>query len=244
MDESIFELNGSDPSPSPETPSAGGDNPPAPVVEPVVEQVVKDTPPTETPPADPELFELPDGRKVDALTLSKEWKENFLPEFTRKSQLLSDLKPKVEPSTPTQWKDENWQPKSYGELIELAKAEVFGSLEAQNQQKIEQSKAVEDAVNGQLTEIRKLDPNLNENALFVHANKFKFTNLVAAYQNLQEIKNVATETEQRVLKNIKTRDADPVSVPGGNPNADDGYDPRANSQFSSAVEFYQRMTGK
>jgi hypothetical protein len=36
-----------------------------------------------------ELFELPDGRKVDGKTLSKEWKENFYPEFTRKSQQLS-----------------------------------------------------------------------------------------------------------------------------------------------------------
>jgi predicted NAD-dependent protein-ADP-ribosyltransferase YbiA (DUF1768 family) len=38
------------------------------------------------------LFELPDGRKVDASTLSKEWKENFYPEFTRRSQQLADIK--------------------------------------------------------------------------------------------------------------------------------------------------------
>jgi predicted NAD-dependent protein-ADP-ribosyltransferase YbiA (DUF1768 family) len=38
-----------------------------------------------------ELFELPDGRKVDSSTLSKEWKENFYPEFTRRSQKLADI---------------------------------------------------------------------------------------------------------------------------------------------------------
>lgn len=38
-----------------------------------------------------ELYELPDGRKVPADQLSKEWKENFYPEFTRKSQRLSEL---------------------------------------------------------------------------------------------------------------------------------------------------------
>ena len=38
-----------------------------------------------------EVFELPDGRKVDAKTLSKEWKENFYPEFTRRSQKLSEF---------------------------------------------------------------------------------------------------------------------------------------------------------
>ena len=39
-----------------------------------------------------ELFDLPDGRKVPANELSKEWKENFYPEFTRRSQQLSEFK--------------------------------------------------------------------------------------------------------------------------------------------------------
>lgn len=43
-----------------------------------------------------ELFELPDGRKVDALTLSKEWKENFYPEFTRRSQSLAEYRKREE----------------------------------------------------------------------------------------------------------------------------------------------------
>ena len=38
-----------------------------------------------------ELFELPDGRKVNAQDLSKEWKENFMPEFTKRSQRISQL---------------------------------------------------------------------------------------------------------------------------------------------------------
>lgn len=41
-----------------------------------------------------ELFELPDGRKVDKETLSKEWKENFYPEFTRRSQKLKEFEKK------------------------------------------------------------------------------------------------------------------------------------------------------
>ena len=47
-----------------------------------------------TEPVEPkvELFELPDGRKVDGQTLAKEFKENFIPEFTRKSQELAELK--------------------------------------------------------------------------------------------------------------------------------------------------------
>jgi predicted NAD-dependent protein-ADP-ribosyltransferase YbiA (DUF1768 family) len=53
------------------------------------EQTQSETTKSETP--EKELFELPDGRKVDSTTLSKEWKENFYPEFTRRSQKLADI---------------------------------------------------------------------------------------------------------------------------------------------------------
>jgi len=56
--------------------------------QPATEQ--SETTKSETP--EESLFELPDGRKVDASTLSKEWKENFYPEFTRRSQQLADIK--------------------------------------------------------------------------------------------------------------------------------------------------------
>lgn len=39
-----------------------------------------------------ELYELPNGEKVDAQTLSKKWKEEFYPEFTRRSQALAEFK--------------------------------------------------------------------------------------------------------------------------------------------------------
>ncbi|HBZ37384.1 MAG TPA: hypothetical protein DEO59_02530, partial [Balneola sp.] len=45
--------------------------------------------PTEVTPEEPMLYETPDGRQVTAEVLQKEWKENFLPEFTRKSQALA-----------------------------------------------------------------------------------------------------------------------------------------------------------
>lgn len=45
---------------------------------------------SETTKVDQELYDLPDGRKVDAKTLSREWKENFMPDYTKKSQRLSE----------------------------------------------------------------------------------------------------------------------------------------------------------
>ena len=58
-----------------------------PTEQPATEQ--SETTESETP--EKELFELPDGRKVDSATLSKEWKENFYPEFTRRSQKLAEI---------------------------------------------------------------------------------------------------------------------------------------------------------
>ena len=46
---------------------------------------------SDTSTSEQELYELPDGRKVEASELSKEWKENFYPEFTRRSQELKVL---------------------------------------------------------------------------------------------------------------------------------------------------------
>ena len=96
------EENGNVPldTPSEETPAIpalpGGED--APVAEetpagdeaPAVEG--EEVPVVEETPAVDELFELPDGRKVDAATLQTEWKDNFAPEYTRKAQELADLK--------------------------------------------------------------------------------------------------------------------------------------------------------
>jgi len=68
-----------------------------------------------------ELFELPDGRKVDAVTLQTEWKENFAPEFTRRSQELAELKkgtqelPTETPTSP--YADPDYVPESYEEIL-------------------------------------------------------------------------------------------------------------------------------
>ena len=54
------------------------------------EESTDETPVEESTEEEAELFELPDGRKVDAATLQTEWKENFAPEFTRRSQELAE----------------------------------------------------------------------------------------------------------------------------------------------------------
>jgi len=189
-------------------------------------------------PAEPELFELPDGRKVDGVTLAKEWKENFLPDYTRKSQELAKTKTETLPDNkPTEkpYANPDWQPQTYAELIEIAKQEVKGDLLKEKESAIEQEKAIENEVVTQLTEIKKLDPTLNENALFLHANKYGFRDLKQAHQNMKDMSEVIKKTQKVTADNITKRN-DPVSITPGATGA--RPDP---SQFGNAIEYLRSL---
>src|SRR3972149_7800719 len=121
---------------------------PAPVEEPKVEpspevpvapvETPADPTPDSTPKVEePVLYDLPDGRKVDAETLARKFKENFLPEFTRKSQALAEIERKKDITSPQDdlpaWKKPDYVPKDYGEVIELAKAEAIREMQNASQ---------------------------------------------------------------------------------------------------------------
>ena len=242
-----MELTGSDSTPVVDTPSSGT----------TPEEVkTEDTPvdptpenPEETPAPEEVLYETPDGRKVSADVLQKEWKDNFLPEFTKKSQELADLKrekdsinpPKDEPK----WKNPDYVPENYAEVIEIAKAEAIQDMRNSAVAEQEKVKAIQTAVDGQLNELKTLDPKLDENTLFQHANKYGFRDLKTAYTNMVDMKKVVTDTEQRTVKNLKNREADPIAGdPGGDAPDDSGYDPAKMSQFDSAAEYMESLKGK
>lgn len=199
-----------------------------------------------TPAADPapvtptepeELFELPDGRKVDAGTLSKEWKENFYPEYTRKSQELAQARTVTPPITTEPAKEplEEWQPQSYAEIVQKAKEEMRADMIREQQEVQEQKTAVESAVVAQLTEVKTIDPQVNENALFQHALKYKFSDLRVAHQNMKDMSEMAKAVKQTTAKEIAKR-SDPVSVtPGAT-----GAKPNPAS-FNSARDFVRSL---
>lgn len=192
------------------------------------------------PPVDPELFELPDGRKVDAATLTKEWKENFLPDYTRKSQALAKVGETINPAplqpTPTNpLEDPNWQPASYAELVQVAKDSALKEIADKEQAKANEFKAIEDAVTAQLTEVKTSDPTVNENALFLHATKYHFTDLRAAHQNMRDMAEMAKNVQQTTAKNVQKRN-DPVSVLPGATGA--RPDP---SNFENAREYLRSL---
>lgn len=190
---------------------------------------------------EPELFELPDGRKVDAETLAKEWKENFMPDYTRKSQELAKVAKPAEAlptdnkPTPKVYENPEWQPQSYAELIAIAKEEVKGDFAAEERARAEHAAAVENQVVTQLNEIKTADPTLNENALFNHAIKYGFRDLKLAHQNMKDMSEVIKKTQTTTAANIAKRN-DPVSIsPGAT-----GAKPNP-SNFGNAVEFLRSL---
>lgn len=196
----------------------------------------------EVEPTEPELYELPDGRKVDAETLSKEWKENFLPEFTRKSQTLAELEKGIpEPAKLNPLADPEYTPQTYAELAEQIKAQTLAEIESRKQAEIDQRQALESTVVEQLNEVKKLDPTVNENALFLHANTQKekygvvFPNLQSVYQHMKDTSAVVKKAQTTTVENIAKRN-DPVSVTHGATGA--RPDP---SQFENARDYLKSL---
>lgn len=245
------------PAPVVETPPVVAAPSPAADPAPKVEDKPADPPAGDVPPVvEPKLYKLPDGREVDSDGLRKEY-ENLLPEFTRKSQRLAELEGgKTEitkvPEEP-KWKKADYVPENYGEVIETAKAEALAELRAEAQADAAKAaaetaaeaarvKEIHDSVEAQLTEIKVSDPKLDSEALFAHANKYGFSDLKAAYANMTDMRKVAVDTEQRTVKNIKGRDADPIAgSSGGATSPDEAYDPAAMSQYSSAQDYLARI---
>ncbi len=194
-----------------------------------------------TPSAEP-LYELPDGRKVDAATVLQEYK-NLLPDYTRKSQELAAAKsgtagdPSITTKPTSPFDDPNFVPQSYAELAEAIRQSTLAEIEQRGQQAEAERKAVEDAVSATLTELKTLDPNLNETALFQHAVKYSFRDLKAAYQNMSDMNKAIKDTKVATAADIRKR-GDPVSASPGATGA------RVNpSNFASATDFLRAISG-
>ena len=212
---SVSELSGVIPEENLETPEPNGSSEEEPSNEETPE--TPETPEVaETPEPVKDLYELPDGRKVDAETLTKEWKENFLPDYTRKSQELSKLTKSNEPKP--QERGADWVPESYAEIVQVAKEEAIRQIVSEQQQKTEQQQEAELLITSQLEEIKKESPTIDEAKLFQHANKYQFSDLKLAYQNMKEMNMVAKNTEKIVQKNIAARKDESVAgKPSGKP---------------------------
>lgn len=218
--------------PSQETPVAPEATPEA---QPEVIEPVATTEPEVT------LFDLPDGRKVDGQTLAKEWKENFLPEFTRKSQELAQLKEppqtinKTEEQNP--YADPEYVPKSYDEVISAAEQRVLDRIAREQQEAIARQQAIETKVASDIEAIKTSDPSVNIDQLFNHAVKYGFQDLHAAHKNMRDMAELIKTTQKTTVQNVAKR-SDPVSKSsqptGGKPNP---------QHFSSARDYLNAVKG-
>lgn len=238
MDVAPSEDNGNVPldapsEPTPETPEEGKDATPTPEPAPPAEPAA---------PVEPVLYETPDGRKVDAETLQKEWKENFLPEFTRKSQELAELKKAPAPINNSEteknpFADPHYVPKSYEEIISEAEERALARIEQRERAQIETRQQVETQVANEIAEIKKTDPSLNTDLLFSHAVKYGFNSLTAAHKNMKDIAELVKTTQAQTVKNV-TKRTDPVSK-GSQPS---GARPNP-AQFTSARDYLNAVKG-
>lgn len=194
---------------------------------------------------EPALFELPDGRKVDAATLEREWKQNFYPEFTRKSQELAALKTPITKEEPA-WKNPDYSPTTWAEAIEIATQEAESRILNRAAEAETQAAAIRTEVETQMAAVKAIDPKVDEDALFAHATKYGFTDLKTAHTNFKAIQDAVLTTEQRVLKSQGKYQADPIATtptaPAGAPKVE--YSPSSNAQYRDASEFLAAIKGK
>lgn len=193
----------------------------------------------------PQTYKLPDGREVDPDTLYKEYAENLLPEFTRRSQELAELKkqtPQQEEVKP--WQDPNWVPQTYAEIAQVAKMEALQEMQANQSREQELYNSVMSETDKQIEEIKKIDPNINVDKLFVHANKYQFSDLKLAHENMREVGAIAKATESQATKNITKRSSDPVSAGSGNVPVDNGADVNMLRQNFGAKDLLSMFGGK
>lgn len=211
----------------------------APATEPTAEPqepAAEPAAPAATPP--PELVELPDGRKVDAVTAASEYK-SLLGDYTRKSQELALLKgPKpaeiTKPADPFQ--DPEYVPKTYGELASEITAKIARDAKAKEDAVIAENTALEAQVNEQLTAVKAIDKTVNETALFDHATKYGFRSLILAHQNMTDMAKLAKNVKQSTAKDVLKRN-DPVSIV---PGAAGGQKPNP-SNFENAREYLRSL---
>lgn len=199
-------MNETNSNPSSEVPSNENAPPASPVPQPPG-QATQEQPTAE-------LYDLPDGRKVDAATLSREWKENFYPEYTRKSQALAAAQrqpppPLQQPPTQTTyerpWEDPNYQPQTMAEVFEMADRRAQYLSEQREAAKLAEDQRIDGEIGRQLEEIKKLDPDASPDLIFQHATKYGFTNLVKAYENMTAFSVAVRKAEEKTAKAVAQR---------------------------------------
>lgn len=173
-------------------------------------------------------YELPDGTKTDAEGLSKAWRDNFMPEYTRKSQELAAIKSKQEvkteqPVQPAPWEDPEWQPEDYKQLgtltaeqaAAMAEQRVWQRILDESERETREQQERDSYIEQETNQLKAIDPKVDVNRVMSHASKFGFASLIPAHQNMKAMDEAARIAEERVLKNMQARSSAPIGLPTG-----------------------------
>jgi hypothetical protein len=225
---------------------AGSDNTPS--QEPTNTETVTPEPQSETPSETPqeettELYELPDGRKVDAQTVASEYK-NLLSDYTRKSQALANYeKSNINNHVPKDDIDDTWVPETYEEILAKAEERIFQRIEEKQRAEQEFEQQITSQVDSELAEIKKANPSLDENKLFEHATKYKFPNLSSAFQNMQDMNKSLDAIREQTAKSVQKRNSDPVAI-GTAPISNDEEEYSPNLRGNSLKDYLRAIKQK
>jgi len=190
-------------------------------------------PTKEETPTEENLVELPDGRKLPPKEAEAEYR-NLYSEFTRKSQILAKYEKgdnsKITNTNETTEKEE-WIPQTWEEVKKESIREMRAEMEKERQAETETRKKNEEYVVGQLAELKKENPTLNETQLFNHALKYNFTDLKLAHYNWKDMQSSIKKATEMTVANLQKRNADPINggSQGGTISDGDVYDPSARS---------------
>lgn len=203
----------------------------------------------ETPSEEPEVqavetpteeYELPDGRKVAGKEVVEAYK-SLQADYTRKTQELASYKK----STPSpEYKDPEWTPSSYSEIIEKAKEELYRDMEEKREREMEVERQLASQVDSQMELVKQIDPNVNESRLFEHATKFKMPDLMSAYENMKYLNEQLEAVKQQTAKSIQKRSSDPVATARGEQAPIDESEIYVPSSRSSSLLDYLRQVKK
>jgi membrane protein involved in colicin uptake len=207
---------------------------------------VTETQATEPQQAATGVYELPDGRKLSGEQVRDEYLK-LNSEFTRRSQELASLK---NPNKPAQQEDglraEALKGKSEQEILEAiiaaSEQKVRASLDNEAKAKTEEQARAQAEVNAEITELKKLDANVDAEMVCAHAVKYGFPSLKQAYQNMVDFKVAKSAAERKAVEAMKSRETG-VSGPaaGSGTDSSDQFRNMIEGRDISARDFLKRL---
>lgn len=171
-----------------------------------------------------------------------------MPEFTRKSQenaaLRAKLQPQEAPQAPGEapWKNPEWTPANYGQLAEGVQQQVWKQIMDAAQAEERQKQERDQYVQREIDEIKTLDPKADVNRVMAHAAKYAFPSLIPAYQNMKAIEDAERRVEERVMKNMQARAAEPVGTSKGNGGGSPTFPPNVRTPMEKARWLVRNQT--